>query len=431
VRYALQSIRRKPARTLATAIGIGLATALVVILLAVSAGIQQSSNQLAASSGIDLLATSANTSLENGAFPPVTHSHDVPAQMHSADTNVATASPWLLATLVFANASLYAASNASQAPAGWIPTGAGAVGWIPDANVGLDVPQVTNGGGFTASGDPHYAGGTYQGPATHEVVLDVGLAELLRVGPGDLVWASPQAPAGPPELPGWYANATAFRVVGVSGPFWLIPSALLGFFYLSELQSLVGGASASTDFSSIVLVHLTDQSNPAIDQALLGRAFPQLTVFTLANVVRAVESTVNLYRTFGTLIGVIAIVVATLFTSTVLLMSVDDRSREIALLRAIGYSPTTIGTYVVEEGLLLSVVGLAIGLLAGFAGAYLLNVFLERSLQDLPSGFQFVAFNLSVIGNGILEVLVIGLVASILPALRAVRLDPAVELRAP
>ena len=66
----------------------------------------------------------------------------------------------------------------------------------------------------------------------------------------------------------------------------------------------------------------------------------------MGNIIDAINKVVDLYRTFGTLIGLIGVVVATLFTTTVLLMSVDDRRQEIALLRALGFSRPTIAGYV-------------------------------------------------------------------------------------
>ncbi len=435
MRYAADALRRRPGRTAATAFGIGLATALVLVLLTISAGVETSAGRLAASSGIDLLVTSANTSLSGGSFPPVASAHDLPAALERADPNVASASPWLVGSLDYANASLYAAANASQhgaaLPAGWSPTGSSSVGWIPSLNVGLKTPSVIIGPGFSAPGDPHYANGTYAGPPTREVVVDQGLAGVLGVGPGDLLWVSPQSPAGPSELPGWFANATAFRVVGISEPFWLIPSALLGFFYLSEMQSLLGDGSPGTDYASLVLLHLSDPGNPAADQTTLEHAFPALTVFTLGNILGAVQSVVDLYRTFGTLIGVIGVVVAVLFTTTVLLMSVDDRSRELALLRAIGFTRARVGAFVLEEAVLLSLLGLAVGAPLGIVGAYGLNAFLIRLVGFLPSGFSFVEFDAGVLANGVLEVLAIGLAAAILPAARAMQLPVAEELRAP
>ncbi len=435
MRYSIDSLRRRKGRTAVTALGIGLATSLVVILLAVSEGVQASSSTIAAASGVDLLMTSANTSLESGQFPPITGAHALSAQVESKDANVAGASPWLIASFVFANASLYAAINRSPdgagLPAGWAPTGSGAVGWIPSENVGLQTPQVLAGPGFSAPGDPHYANGTYSGPSTGEIVLDQGLATVLHVGVGGLVWVSAQSVGTPSELAGWFANATPFRLVGISEPFWLVPSALLAFLYLSEAQSLLGGNAPVSDTATLLLVHLHDAGTATTDQSRLAAAFPTLTVLTVGNILGAVASAIDLYRTFGEIIGIIGVVVATLFTTTVLLMSVDDRSREIAILRAIGFSRRTIGRFVVEEAVLLSVLGFGVGLLGGGLGAFLLNEFLGRLVTGLPQGFSFISLNATVIGVGLVEVLGLGLVAAILPAARAVALPVAEELRAP
>lgn len=435
MRYALEGVRRRPARSALTALGIGLATGLVTVLLALSAGVQGSASRLATASGVDLIATSANTSLTTSTFPPLSDAHAIPSGFARADPNVATASPWLVASFVYANSSLYGAANASRngtaIPPGWGPASGEAVGWIPGANAGLATPSVATGPGFSSDGDPHYGKGTYSGPFTHEVVLDGGLAGVLGATVGSLVYSSVQPLPGPSSLLAWFANATPFRVVGISGPFFLIPSALLGFFYLSEAQSLEGSTAVQNDQASVVLVHLSDPTHPAGDQTALRAAFPTLTVFTLGNILGAVQSVVDLYKTFGTLIGLVALVVAALFTTTVLTMSVDDRSRELATLRAIGFPRATIGRFVLEEALVLAALGLVVGLAGGYVGAYLLNRFLTGLLHGLPNGFSFVAFDATVVASAIAEVTVIGLLASALPAARAMRLPIAEELRAP
>ncbi|MCI4336673.1 MAG: ABC transporter permease [Thermoplasmata archaeon] len=435
MRYALDALWRRKGRTTVTILGIGLATALVVVLLAVSQGVQTSSASLAAASGVDLLITSANTSLSSGTFPPVAGAHGLPSRVEAADPNVATASPWLVSSLLFANQSLYEASNASPTgsgvPGGWAPTSSGVVGWIPADNTGLETPPLLSGTGFAPATDDHFANGTFAGPSTHEVVLDQGLATVLHAGVGSTIWVGASSVSGPSELAGWFSNATSFRVVGLSGPFWLLPSALLGFFYLSELQTVVSGPTQAEDAASVVLVHLDDPSQAAADQTRLTTAFPSLTVFTLNNILGAVANAVSIYRTFGVLVGVVGVVVATLFTTTVLLMSVDDRSKEIAVLRALGYPRTTIGRFVVEEGLLLALFGFAVGLPLGAFGAVALNDFLRRLVTGLPSGFSFISLDAAVILSGLVEVLVVGLVASVAPAARAVTLPVVEELRAP
>lgn len=435
MRYALDALRRRPGRTALSALGIGLSTGLVVALLAVSAGIDGSAEQLAFASGVDLLITSANTSIVGNVFPPVGGAHRLADVLPAADPNVASASPWLVDDLTFANASLYEALNRSPAGAGlpsaWAPAGASAIGWIPSANAGLQTPPVELGPGFSSPGDPLYANGSYAGPRTSEVVLDQALADLLRVGPGELVWASPRSVANASGLPGWFANASAFRVVGICGPFWLIPSALLGYFHLAELQELEGGAAATGDEASLVLVHLHDPATATTDQSRLRGAFPGLTVLTLSDLLTAIDNEVNLYRTFGALVGLIGLGVAGLFTSSTLLMSVEDRSPEIALLRAIGFRRERIALFVLEEALLLAALGLAIGLPVGFGLSEGLDLALRHLVGALPQGFRFVDFDAAVAAGGLADVLAIGLCASILPIVRAVRGPIASELRAP
>jgi putative ABC transport system permease protein len=431
VPYALDAIRRRPGRSALTALGIGLAVGLVVLLLALSNGVETSAAALATASGVDLIGASTNTTITSGAFPPLSGAHVLANRIPALDTNVATASPWLIDALVFGNASLWARANASSVPAGWTPTSSGTVGWIPSDNTGIQTPDLYNGTGFTSPGDPHYANGTFSGPFTHEIVLDQGLASVLHVQVGSWVWANPSTPPSSSALPGWYANSSPFRVVGISGPFWLIPSALLAFVYLSELQAISGGASAGTDYASLLLIHLIDPTTAPTDQIRIETAFPNLTVFTLSNILGAIQHVVDLYRTFGELIGLIGLVVAALFTTTVLQMSVDDRSREIALLRAVGHSRASIGSLVVQEAVLLALFGFAIGLPIAYLGAYSLNLVLLHQLAGLPTGFSFVSFDLGVILTGVLLVVVIGLIAAVAPSARAMQLPVAEELRAP
>lgn len=431
MRYSLDAIRRRPGRSALTSLGIGLAVGLVVLLLALSNGIQTSAATLAAESGVDLIAFSNNSNLAAGVFPPVEGAHDLASEIPKVDSNVVAASPWLIGDLVFGNQSLWTDANASAVPAGWSPTASGTVGWIPSDNTGIETPNLYNGTGFTSAGDPHYGNGSYQGPQTHEIVLDQQLAYVLHLKVGDPVWLAAAQPPSVAALPSWYANATEFRVVGISSPFWLVPSALLAFTYLSELQEIIGGASSSTDYATLVLIHLTDPTDPSADESRIVSAFPTLHVITLGDILGEIQHVVSLYRTFGELVGAIGVVVAALFATTVLQMSVDDRSRELALLRAVGHSRASVGAMVVEEALLLSLFGLAVGLPIAFVSAYGLNLYLMHLLAGLPASFSFVTFDASVLLTGLALVVAVGLVAAIAPAARAMQLPVAEELRAP
>ncbi len=435
MRFAWDAVRRRPGRSLVTALGIGLAVALVVVLLAVGAGISSSAGYLATQSGVDLIGVSPGAAPPSTQFPPIASAHPLAQEIPRADASVESASPWLLASLLFGNSSLWDRANQSSGgqfiPAGWGPSSGTSIGWIPSDNAGITTPLLVNGTGFTYPGDPHYANGSYDGLFTHEIVIDQGLATQLGVTVGSLLWASPRSVAGPAEVEGWYANATAFRVVGITEPYYLIPTAALAMFYLSELQSLTGSASAGADYASLILIHLVPGANAAATQSVLQGRFPGIGFFTLSDILGAIQSEINLYSVFGELVGATGLVVATLFTTTVLLMSVDDRRKEIAILRAIGYPRATVAGYVVEESLLLAVFGLAVGLPLAYLMGLGLNRFLTGFLTGLPSGFAFIRFDPSVAATGLGVVFALGLIGSIAPILRASWIPVSEELRTP
>jgi putative ABC transport system permease protein len=103
----------------------------------------------------------------------------------------------------------------------------------------------------------------------------------------------------------------------------------------------------------------------------------------------------------------------------VLATSVRQRTAEIGVRMALGAAPSRIFRLMVGKGLYLSVIGIAIGLLAAFAVTRVLASMLVEVKPTDPVTFVSVA----------LVFLVIAMIASWLPALRASRLDPTTALR--
>jgi len=122
------------------------------------------------------------------------------------------------------------------------------------------------------------------------------------------------------------------------------------------------------------------------------------------------------------LIGVfstIAALLAAVGLYGVLATVVRQRTAEIGLRMALGAAPSGIFRLMVGKGLRLSVLGIAIGLLAAFALTRVLTTMLVDVKPTDPATFVTVA----------LLFLFIAVVASSLPALRAAGLDPTKALR--
>lgn len=103
--------------------------------------------------------------------------------------------------------------------------------------------------------------------------------------------------------------------------------------------------------------------------------------------------------------------------------SLENRQADLAVLRALGYTPLRLFRIVLYEGIFLAACGLALGLALGIGGYDLAAGHLPALAHGAAAGFQVSWAWLSA------AVLFAGLLASTLPALRAARTAPADMLR--
>src|SRR5690606_7789595 len=122
--------------------------------------------------------------------------------------------------------------------------------------------------------------------------------------------------------------------------------------------------------------------------------------------------------------AIIALLAAGFGIVNTLLMSVQERTREIGLMKAMGMSGGKVfGLFSLEAvfiGFLGSAIGVGIGMLTG---TLVSNALANSVLSGLP-GLTLVAFDPVSIGSIVLAVMAIAFLAGTIPALRAARQDP-------
>lgn len=123
--------------------------------------------------------------------------------------------------------------------------------------------------------------------------------------------------------------------------------------------------------------------------------------------------------TFAVAIGATAVLIAIIGLYGAKAYSVARRTREIGIRLALGAEPSRLRRLILREGLSLSLVGIALGLLLGAALGHLLG----SAITDLD-GFDPVVF-----GAAAASLFVTALAASWLPARRAMKVSPLVALR--
>jgi putative ABC transport system permease protein len=127
------------------------------------------------------------------------------------------------------------------------------------------------------------------------------------------------------------------------------------------------------------------------------------------------------FRTFliGTFAG-LALVLATLGLYGVVAYSVSQRTTELGIRVALGAQPGRILKLVVFHAAGLAALGLGIGIAATLAGSRIISRFL----------FGVSATDPITLGATCLIILLVAVTASLVPALRAAKIDPAIALRA-
>ncbi|MCW5770193.1 MAG: ABC transporter permease [Rhodospirillaceae bacterium] len=238
----------------------------------------------------------------------------------------------------------------------------------------------------------------------HAAVLGEDVAKTLGKRPGDKL-----------DL-----LNTEFTIVGIAR-FTGSMNNGMAYVPLATLQELMFRGDSVT----LINIELRNPGSPAAvasAKARLAAAVPGLTVSETAEAA-AQNKVIAIFRSISWATSAIALVMGVLSVLNTLLMAVTERTYELGILSALGWSRRRILAMIQIEGLILAVFGGAIGLVLG--------VFAARGIAALP--FLNGLLEPTVTWRTLLEaagaVAVIGVLGSAYPAWRATRLDISTALR--
>ncbi|WP_374946311.1 ABC transporter permease [Agreia sp.] len=127
--------------------------------------------------------------------------------------------------------------------------------------------------------------------------------------------------------------------------------------------------------------------------------------------------------------AVIALIAAGFGIVNTLLMSVQERTREIGLMKAMGMGGGRVFGLFSLEAVFIGFLGSAIGAIGAILAGTALNGILANGLLSALPGLTLIAFDPASIAVIILVVMGIAFLAGTIPALRAARQDPIESLR--
>jgi len=118
-------------------------------------------------------------------------------------------------------------------------------------------------------------------------------------------------------------------------------------------------------------------------------------------------------------LALISLLVGSIGIMNIMLVTVTERTREIGIMKSVGYSNCNILSLFLLESVMVSLFGGIVGTLIGGLGAYALE-----SALDLPP-----VFPLKLIEIGIAISILVGITAGLYPARKAARMNPVDALR--
>lgn len=369
--FLLKNLRRRPVRSLLTITAVALGVGAVVSLVGIATGFKASFLKLYTEVGVDLLVIKGRVGrqLESGIRESI-------CEEILAIDGVAEVIPGLNDVISFPDENLFMVV---------------VNGYVPQSKV-FDHLKIQ-------SGRP------LQVDDSRKIMLGKILSQNLQKGVGDQVEVY---------------DEEMFEVVGVFDSFNVIESGSL-VMPMHELQPLIGRedqvlgisvlADEGTDASTLKRIRGEIESlEPGIVARPTREHIDGLTEIQMASAMAWLTSAIAL------LIGGVGVM-------NTMIMTVQERTREIGVLRALGWRRGRVIKMILTESIILG----AVGALVGIAGAILV----VKVLTSLPpvNGLLDGEIQPVVVIYGILLAMFVGLLGGLIPAIAASRMLPTDALR--
>src|SRR3990170_3971504 len=250
---------------------------------------------------------------------------------------------------------------------------------------------------------PPLRDGSVWGPdASLEIILGYRAADDLHAAVGDTLTIENRE----------------FRVTGIyqTGVLYEDGGGYAPLRTVQEIASKTGVVTAA-------FVTVKESADPDVVAAEIEEEFPNLASIASVNEYGKVDQGVQFLDAANLAISVLAVGIGAIGVMNTMVMSVFERTREIGILRAVGWSGRRILRMIISESLFLCVIAAAVGSALGvLATRAILFIELINNLLE-PS------YTLDVFVRALVVAVVVALAGAVYPAMRAVRLTPMEALR--
>lgn len=396
---AIRNITRNKLRTILTSLGVALAVLSIVLFASIGNGLLTTGGKTLEQSSIHLWITGASSDLRSQYMgtgeSKISDAHMVAGDLRK-NKEINLAAPMLTEMV-------YAFKEGSEPKAVFALGLEGSNGSMVSIIQGKDLTK-----------DEHYNKGRYDGKWTNEVLIDSRTANLLKVNVGDTIAIGKTVTE---------ANAQKFTIIGLTNSLSRFSSNPIVVMYLSELQDISGNKYFDT--VTMIIIRLKNPAMAAEIQNELQQKYPEYTVSTNQEYLTKAIKQNALPIASAASIVILAVIMGTMLAVNTMLLSLNEKKKEIAILQVIGLSRWSIFKSIGTEGLITSLFGGAVGILASIAIIPILNDLIYAymgfdGLVILQTDYLYMGFAIAVF---------IGLLTSFLAAMLISRMNTAELLR--
>lgn len=212
---------------------------------------------------------------------------------------------------------------------------------------------------------------------------------------------------------------TDFKVTGIfeTGNFMQDGGAYVS---LSTLQNLTNNTGK---VSAIVIKVNSEANSTQISQSIQNEHTNDLSATTAADQAKRINQSLGAIDTASWAISLLAIVIGGVGVINTMIMSVFERTREIGVLKAVGWKNKRILGMILGESIVLTLLAAVVGIIMGIVGVIVI-------LNVIPSSGSFSpVLTIETLLKAFAVAFLVGVLGGLYPAYRASRLEPTEALR--
>lgn len=192
------------------------------------------------------------------------------------------------------------------------------------------------------------------------------------------------------------------------------------FMSLNNLQNLTNNKNKISSIS----VKVNKDANITEVSKKIDNTYPnELSAISSASQEKRMNSALNTIDAANWLFSIIAVIIGGLGIINTMIMSVNERTREIGVLKAVGWKDSRILGMILGESLVLTAISAVVGIIIAIVG---MNVLISAtSIGGIIKPY----FSMDILIRALIVAFTVGILGGLYPAYRASRLSPMEALR--